>query len=62
MKYAADFRREAREALRGKWVLAILAGVAAMLLGGTLSNGPQINFSYSGGEKYFWPFSTHHFL
>ena len=39
MKYAADFRREAREALRGKWVLAILAGVVAMLLGGTLSNG-----------------------
>ena len=37
MKYAADFRREAREALRGKWVLAILAGVVAMLLGGTLS-------------------------
>ena len=50
MKYAADFRREAREALRGKWVLAILAGVVAMLLGGTLSNGPQVNFSYSGGD------------
>ena len=50
MKYAADFRREAREALRGKWVLAILVGVVAMLLGGTLSNGPQVNFSYSGGN------------
>lgn len=44
------FQAGGREALRGKWVLAILAGVVAMLLGGTLSNGPQVNFSYSGGD------------
>ena len=27
MKLAADFRREAREALRGKWPMAILIGL-----------------------------------
>lgn len=32
MKLAADFRREAREALRGKWPMAILIGLVAALL------------------------------
>lgn len=35
MKVAADFRKEAREALRGKWFLAVLVGLAASLLGVT---------------------------
>lgn len=33
MKVAADFRREAREALQGKWMTAVLAGLAASILG-----------------------------
>ena len=33
MKLAADFRRIAREALRGKWVIAVIAGLIASLLG-----------------------------
>lgn len=33
MKTAADFRRTARESLKGKWFPAILAGVIAALLG-----------------------------
>ena len=50
MKYAADFRQEAREALQGKWPLAILVGLVAALLGGVSSNGPDFKISYSGGE------------
>ena len=33
MKYAADFRVEARNALRGRWPIAILTGFAASLIG-----------------------------
>lgn len=34
MKLAADFRAQARQALRGKWPMAVLAGLLATLLGG----------------------------
>ena len=34
MKLAADFRQAACEALRGKWPIAILIGLVAVLLGG----------------------------
>ena len=33
MKYAADFRADAREALRGRWPVAILTGFVASLIG-----------------------------
>ncbi|MBQ9092277.1 MAG: DUF975 family protein [Anaerotignum sp.] len=35
MKVAADFRKEAREALQGKWFIAVLVGLAVSLLGVT---------------------------
>lgn len=43
MKVAADFRREAREALRGKWKMAVLAALVATLLGAT-GNGFEMKF------------------
>ena len=43
MKVAADFRREAREALKGKWKTAILVGALATILGAT-GNGFSIDF------------------
>ena len=49
MKLAADFRREAREALRGKWPIAILVGLVAALLGGAAFDGPEFKINYSGG-------------
>lgn len=49
MKLAADFRREAREALRGRWPIAILVGLVAALLGGASFDGPEFKISYSGG-------------
>jgi len=43
MKLAADFRREAREALKGKWKAAILVGILATILGAT-GNGFSLEF------------------
>lgn len=45
MKYAADFRRSARDALRGKWLLAVVVGLVAVLLGGIGSNGPEVKLN-----------------
>lgn len=39
MKYAADFRAIARDALRGKWSIAILAGFIAYFLGAGIATG-----------------------
>ncbi len=48
MKYAADFRQIARDALSGKWMIAVLVGLVAMLLGGTGSDGPRVNLNIDG--------------
>lgn len=45
MKRARDFRKSAFEALRGRWGLAVIAGVLASLLG--VSTGPTISFNYN---------------
>lgn len=51
MKCAADFRRIARESLRGKWKIAVLAGLVALLLGGVAGQGtPDINFQFEDGS------------
>lgn len=47
MKYAADFRQIARDCLKGKWGIAVLAGMLAMLMGGVSSNGPEVTFQYN---------------
>ena len=49
MKTASDFRRSAREALRGKWRPAIAAGVLASLLGGAdgFISGLRLNVDLS---------------
>ena len=45
MKNASDFRSLAREALRGKWLVAVLVGIVASILGGLSSSGPEITFN-----------------
>ena len=50
MKLAADFRRGARDALRGRWIIAVLVGVVASMLGGADFNGPEINLQFEGGR------------
>ena len=52
MKLASDFRYSAREALRGKWGIAVIAGLIASLLGGLSSNGSgvKVNFDISQGN------------
>lgn len=61
MKLATDFRRMAREALRGKWGVAVIAGLIAVLLGGISTTGvdfdvdnsitPELRFDLTGGES-----------
>lgn len=47
MSKAADFRERARNALREKWVIAILVGFVVNLLGGALDVGPKVSLQYN---------------
>lgn len=42
MKYASDFRAIARDTLKGRWGLAVIAGLLASLLGAIGATGPQV--------------------
>ena len=57
MRLAADFRQEAREALRGKWPMAILIGLVAMLLGGSEKGGAEIKFNYDTSAGFSTTFN-----
>ena len=48
MKYAADFREIARNALRGKWPVAILTGFVASLIGAGIASSGGGGSSNSG--------------
>lgn len=50
MKLAADFRRRAREALKGNWFIAVIAGFIASLLGGVTSTGGGYSSSSSSSS------------
>ena len=50
MKYAADFRSIARNALKGKWGIAVVAGLIASLLGAVGSSGPELNVELNDGN------------
>ena len=50
MKYAADFRSIARNALKGKWGIAVVAGLIASLLGAIGSSGPELNVEFNDGN------------
>ena len=45
MKYASDFRQIARDALRGRWGTAVIAGLLASLLGAVATNGPNVELN-----------------
>ena len=45
---AKDFRRKAKESLKGNWLTAVLVGVVASLLGAVGDMGPKVNFEYNG--------------
>lgn len=49
MLFASDFRRMAREALRGKWALAVITGFVAVLLGAITYGGGSSN---GGGNDH----------
>lgn len=50
MKLAADFRKRAREALKGNWFIAVIAGFLASLLGGLTGTGSSYSSSSSSSE------------
>ena len=50
MKYASDFRSIARNALKGKWGIAVVAGLIASLLGAIGSSGPKLNLELNNGN------------
>lgn len=52
MKYAEDFRRIARDVLRGKWTTAVIAGLIAALLGGLANDTSMVslNLDVSQGD------------
>ena len=50
MKIASDFRRLAREALRGRWGTAVIAFLLASLLGGLAFNGPEVTLNIHDGS------------
>jgi len=52
MKCARDFRFEARNALRGKWIIAVLAGFIAFLLGGEiLGTASTVSITYESSSQ-----------
>ena len=51
MKIAEDFRRISREALDGKWSIAIMAGLVASILGGISFGGPEFKRNLNGSEQ-----------
>lgn len=51
MKFASDFRKTAREALKGKWGLAVGTGIVAALLGGsTIGTGTSIDVNIDSSD------------
>lgn len=49
MKFASDLRKQARQALRGNWFIAIIAGFIASFFGATTFGGSS--FSLSGSNS-----------
>jgi len=47
MKFAADFRSIARNALSGKWAIAVITCLIASLLGAASANGPELKLDIS---------------
>ena len=41
MKYASDFRSIARDGLKGRWGIAVIAGLLASLLGPSVPSAPR---------------------
>ena len=50
MKIAEDFRRIARNALTGKWPIAVAVGLVASILGASGDNGPEFKINIDGSN------------
>ena len=45
MKIARDFRKIARDSLKGKWAISVIVGIIAVLLGAVSAEGPELMFN-----------------
>lgn len=58
---AKDFRQTAWNALRGRWIIAVITGLIASILGGSVANfsngGIQINLNADSLETFRYSFS-----
>ena len=52
--YAADFRKIARDSLRGRWTTAVFATLVAGILGGTSSSGGSLNLNLDDSTLKQW--------
>ena len=48
--YASDFRAAARSALSGRWVIAVVAGLIASILGGASGGGPELKLNLDSAQ------------
>lgn len=58
MKYAADFRKIARDALKGRWTMAVIAGLLAVILGAVGTSGPELNIELDDFDLNQFNFDT----
>lgn len=60
MKYATDFRSLARNALSGRWTIAVIACLIATLLGAVGSSGPELELNFDdSGANFDLEFAGH---
>ncbi len=50
MYRASDYRSLARNSLKGRWTIAVLAGFVASLLGAVTTSGPSLEFHFQEGH------------
>ena len=50
MRNAEEFRSMARDALKGKWKIAVLVGLIASLLGAVENMGPEFNVNINASN------------
>lgn len=62
MMTAYDFRKTAREALKGKWGLALGTGIVAALLGGTKGYDFQFNINMPDESSLMYSYSVMRFF
>lgn len=62
MMSSYEFRKQAREALKGKWSLAVITGIIAALLGGFGEAGLNLNINLPSEYSAYYPYAIMRFM